>query len=286
MDEIDVIGKIADKRKAREREGVIQQVHAASVTVKPMSSNNVVECAYNNVNPALVGKRCTYLWIPLSKKYVISHIFNAPQQTDITVPAGSSRNDHTLYDNIGGQIHHIVEKPEPVDDDELLINDSEDEWRPKRVKRSLVAAGGAIRFFEGDATSASGVGAFNIGFSTPLFSEGDVWDSMNPDRLVAPENGLYHYSLSLHVELGAPMSSGEFVSVEAVPNNPSIHGESKVVFDQAVYPTGTEMWANLSGMLYMLAGEYITFACNSSTGAGTVFTVAQASFMMHKGVTI
>lgn len=149
MDDYDVIGSIADKRKPHERPGIIQQVHAASVTVKPMASFNTVECAYNNVNPQLVGKRCTYLWVPGSKTYIISHIFNAPNQTDISVPAGSARNDHTLYDNIGGQVMKIEQKAILVDEDILLGENSEDSFRKIRVPASAFLSGaGTLVYIE------------------------------------------------------------------------------------------------------------------------------------------
>jgi len=48
---------------------------------------------------------------------------------------GSAATDGSaIHDNEDGEIHAVTEKETPADDDELLIEDSDDGWAKKRVK--------------------------------------------------------------------------------------------------------------------------------------------------------
>ncbi len=47
-----------------------------------------------------------------------------------------------IHDNVAEEIHAITEKATPADDDELLIEDSADDWAKKRVKMSNLPGGG------------------------------------------------------------------------------------------------------------------------------------------------
>ncbi len=59
--------------------------------------------------------------------------------------------DHTdtdaIHDNVAGEIHAIDEKATPVGADELVIEDSEDSWKKKRVSLSNLP-GGASGYYE------------------------------------------------------------------------------------------------------------------------------------------
>ncbi len=157
MNPIDVIDERISRKQSRDPEGTIVQAYVTSVRVQPRGSTRTIMCDCTNVDYSLVGKRCTYSKPYGSKKYVVTAIFDTPKQTDLNnKDAGTSQNNHTLHDNIGGEIHRIIEKIILNDNDEVLINDSEDSWRPKRVKKS--------------AFSGSGTG----GYSEPVCFDGEI----------------------------------------------------------------------------------------------------------------
>jgi len=55
---------------------------------------------------------------------------------------GSAATDGSaIHDNVAEEIHAITEKETPADDDELLIEDSADDWAKKRVKMSSLPGG-------------------------------------------------------------------------------------------------------------------------------------------------
>lgn len=58
-----------------------------------------------------------------------------------TKPSGAT-DDYAIHDNVSGEISAITEKTTPVDDDILLIEDSEDSYAKKKVKFSNLPSGG------------------------------------------------------------------------------------------------------------------------------------------------
>jgi hypothetical protein len=66
----------------------------------------------------------------------------------VTVDFGSAATDGSaIHDNEAGEIHAVSEKTTPVDDDELLIEDSEDNYAKKRVKIGNLPGGGGTTTF-------------------------------------------------------------------------------------------------------------------------------------------
>src|SRR5690606_19386833 len=59
-----------------------------------------------------------------------------------------------IHDNVAGEINAITEKADPHDDDELLIEDSEDSYNKKKIKISNLAA--SISFDEIDGVEIIG----------------------------------------------------------------------------------------------------------------------------------
>jgi hypothetical protein len=61
----------------------------------------------------------------------------------VTIDFGSAATDGSaIHDNESGEINAITEKTSPVDNDVILIEDSEDDYTKKRVKKSSLSAGG------------------------------------------------------------------------------------------------------------------------------------------------
>ncbi len=63
----------------------------------------------------------------------------------VSLDFGSAATDGSaIHDNEAGEIHAITEKTTPVDDDELLIEDSADGYKKKRVKICNLPAGAKL----------------------------------------------------------------------------------------------------------------------------------------------
>ncbi len=66
----------------------------------------------------------------------------------VTLDFGSAATDGSaIHENEAGEIHAITEKSSLADDDEFLIEDSEDDYAKKRVKKSSLGAGGGASKF-------------------------------------------------------------------------------------------------------------------------------------------
>jgi hypothetical protein len=76
---------------------------------------------------------------------------------------------HALRDDTAGQIHAIAEKASPVDDDEVVIEDSEDAWTKKRAKKSSF---GGLSQHAIDSTSAHSAASDNTNFNASTAAHG------------------------------------------------------------------------------------------------------------------
>lgn len=89
---------------------------------------------------------------------------------------GGGTDTNAIHDNVASEIHAITEKTTPVDDDEILIEDSADSYNKKRVKISNLPSGGGGIGSSGATLihTATAVGASPLSLSTTGIQEGDV----------------------------------------------------------------------------------------------------------------
>lgn len=73
----DVSKRLADRAKPHEREGIVIAVGLTDIQVQPLGSTRPILC---EMDPrAQVGDRCTVLWVPGRKKYILSSVFRPPK---------------------------------------------------------------------------------------------------------------------------------------------------------------------------------------------------------------
>src|SRR5690606_20110876 len=63
--------------------------------------------------------------------------------------SGTGTDNDAIHDNVAGEINALTEKADPHDDDELLIEDSEDSYNKKKIKISNLAASISIDEIDG-----------------------------------------------------------------------------------------------------------------------------------------
>lgn len=142
MDAIDVINRIADKKKLPQREGKVVAIHPTHLMIQPKGSTRLIPCDFNGGQPVDIGQWCTYL--RTGKRYVISAIMDKPNTMalSVQVPNKVGAKDSSLHTNIGGEILRIRSKAVPAEDDVIMINDSEDGYRPKSLRLEELMGGG------------------------------------------------------------------------------------------------------------------------------------------------